>query len=285
MDRGSLLLAVGAALWLGGCATHSVTERVALAGRIAGEHAFVQLDIKAGRFHLRSFLGPQGGRDVLHVYIEGDGFAWVTRSRPSANPTPVSPVALKLAVQDAHDVAYLARPCQYVPVQGDECSQRYWTRARFGQEVVDAMDDAITQLKEKSGHARVVLIGYSGGGAIATLVAAGRTDVQQLVTVAGNLDHRAWTRLHGIAPLRDSLNPPDYARTLARVRQTHIVGESDFVVPIDVYRSYRRALPDSGDITLRVVPQAHDCCWEKVWPALLSEIQDRRDPVDLPTTP
>jgi dienelactone hydrolase len=277
VKSGSLLLAIGAALWLAGCASHSVPERGALAERIAFERGFVRIDMKAGRFHLRSYLGPQGGRDILHVYIEGDGFAWVTRYRPSANPTPTSPVALKLAVRDSRDVAYLARPCQYVSVHDDECPQRYWTQARFGQEVIDAIDDAITQLKQKSGHTRVVLIGYSGGGAIAALVSARRTDVQQLVTVAGNLDHRAWARLHGVTPLRESLNPPDYWRELAPIRQTHIVGESDLVVPLDVYRSYRRALPESADITLRVVPQAHDCCWENVWPALLSEIQDRLD--------
>ncbi len=276
MKSGWLLLAVGAALWLAGCASHTVPQRVALAERIAAERGFVKVDVRAGRFDLRAYLGQQRTRDVLHVYIEGDGFAWVTRSQPSTNPTPVKPVALELAVRDAHDVAYLARPCQYVPLHDDECVQQYWTRARFGPDVIDAMDDAITKLKARSGHTRLVLIGYSGGGAIAALVSARRTDVQQLVTVAGNLDHQAWARLHNITPLRDSLNPPDYWRELARIGQIHIVGQSDLIVPIDVYRSYRRALPDSADIMLKVVPRAdHNCCWEKVWPALLSEMQDR----------
>jgi pimeloyl-ACP methyl ester carboxylesterase len=274
MKSCSLLLAVGAALWLAACASHSVPDRIALAERIAGESGFVPVEMSAGRFHLRAYLGPQRSRDALHVYIEGDGFAWVTRSQPSTNPTPIKPVALELAVRDAHDVAYLARPCQYVPVHEDQCAQRYWTRARFGPEVIDAMDDAITQLKARSGHTRIVMIGYSGGGAIAALVSARRTDVQLLVTVAGNLDHQAWARLHDITSLRDSLNPPDYARELGRIRQIHIVGQFDLIMPIHVYRSYRQALPDSADIPLRMVPQAdHGCCWEKMWPALLSEIQ------------
>jgi len=106
-------------------------------------------------------------------------------------------------------------------------------------------------------------------------VAARRADVQRLVTVAGNLDHRAWARLHGVSPLGDSLNPPDYARELAAIRQTHIVADADRIVPIDVYRSYRQALPDRADITLRLLPHAdHGCCWEEAWPTLLGEIQD-----------
>jgi hypothetical protein len=44
---------------------------------------------------------------------------------------------------------------------------------------------------------------------VASLVAARRHDVVRLVTVAGNLDHLAWTTLHGVSPLTGSLNPAD----------------------------------------------------------------------------
>lgn len=260
------------ALLLAGCASHSVEDRIALAEKIANENNFSKVEIKTDRFDLVSFVGPQKHRGVLYVYIEGDGFAWVTRSRPSRNPTPIDPIALKLAVLDGQDAVYLARPCQYAYKRG--CQQRYWTSGRFSPDVIDAMDDAITRLKQDSGAAQLVLIGYSGGGTIAALVAARRTDVIHLITVAGNLDHVAWARLHAIPELRGSSNPPDYWRALAGIRQTHFVGEIDPVIPIDVYRSYRQAFPGDANIRVNVVPQAdHGCCWERVWPRVLDDVR------------
>ena len=36
------------------------------------------------------------GSAVLHVYIEGDGFAWKNSTTPSSDPTPLTAVALIL---------------------------------------------------------------------------------------------------------------------------------------------------------------------------------------------
>ncbi|GAB2181920.1 hypothetical protein DLREEDagrD3_21430 [Denitratisoma sp. agr-D3] len=49
------------------------------------------------------------------------------------------------------------------------------------------------------GARRLTLVGYSGGAA--ALLAARCSDVVRLVTIAGNLDHRAWTRYHHITTL------------------------------------------------------------------------------------
>ena len=61
--------------------------------------------------------GPVDGPvDEVHVYIEGDGYAWATTTDPSDDPTPINPLALRLAaVDDAPNVLYLARPCQFRP--------------------------------------------------------------------------------------------------------------------------------------------------------------------------
>ena len=138
------------------------------------------------------------------VRIEGDGLAWLSRSQVSADPTPMQPVALELAMrQPGGAAAYLARPCQYV--QGPDarnCATAWWTDRRFAPEVVTASSLAIDQLKLRFSAQRLVLVGYSGGGAIAALVAAQRHDVALLVTVAGNLDTQAWTALNRITPLR-----------------------------------------------------------------------------------
>ena len=251
-----------------------VRDRIALAQRLADEHHFSRVVVRSGPFDLTAFVGPQRTNAPLQVYIEGDGFAWVTRHQPSRNPTPMDPVALKLAMIAGHDVVYLARPGQYVAPDDNECDARYWTSARFSSEVVDAMNDAITQLKRSMGARKLVLIGYSGGGALAALVAARRTDVVHLVTVAGNLDPAAWARWHGVPQLKASLNPRDYHAALANVRQTHFVGQRDRTVPIEVYRSYRDAFSGDADITVKIVPgMNHRCCWDQVWPELMRQLR------------
>lgn len=271
----SILAGLGSAVILAGCvAVSDVSQRIELADRVAAQHQFSRVSLLARGFVLAAFMGPQTGSGVLHVYIEGDGFAWATRYRPSVNPTPVNPLALRLAVQDGQDAAYLARPCQYSVTLARDCNTRYWTSHRFSLEVIEAMDDAVTQLKTRTGASRLVLIGYSGGGTVAALVAARRKDVDRLVTVAGNLDHKAWTRLHNISALTGSLNPPDEWRALAGVSQIHFIGQSDRIVPDEVYQSYRRVFPEHVDIRAEYVLHAdHGCCWERAWLGLLSMIR------------
>lgn len=274
MRLGLIEIGLCGAIALAGCATMEVPQRVAFAEHVAAEHRFSRADIQTEHFRLAAFIGPQKKAGVLHVYIEGDGFAWVTRYKPSRDPTPREPVALDLAVLDSRNAAYLARPCQYVMASEAECSVRYWTLDRFAPEVIDSMNEAVTQLKAKTGADRLVLVGYSGGGAVAALVAARRTDVIQLVTVAGNLDHRAWTRLHKASELTGSLNPPDSWRALVGIPQTHFIGQDDPVVPVEVYRSYRKVFPESADIRAEILPNVdHRCCWADMWPTLLMQLR------------
>jgi esterase/lipase len=49
------------------------------------------------------------------------------------------------------------------------------------------MDAAVTALKRASGASRLRLVGYSGGGVMAMLLAARRDDVAQVVTIAAPL--------------------------------------------------------------------------------------------------
>lgn len=256
------------------CRYLSPVERQDNADMLANQKGWQQKLLKTTSFELVSYM-PRAiaTDDVLTVYIEGDGFAWRTSRRPSTDPTPHNPVALKLALQHPNkSVAYLARPCQYQNNRNSQsiCNQNYWTNKRYASEVIDASEHALTQLKKKFKASKLILVGYSGGGAVAALLAAQRDDVMNLITVAGNLDHQAWSQLHNLTPLTGSLNPADYRKSLQRIPQLHFVGENDNNVPSSLNKNFIAAYDSAKLATVIVVPeQSHSCCWAEIWPTLV----------------
>lgn len=238
--------------------------------RLADAHGWQASVLAGGSFELAAWL-PRDivPADELTIYIEGDGLAWLTPDTPSADPTPRAPLALQLALtQPDGNAAYLARPCQYVG--SARCEQRYWTNARFAPDVIAASDQAVDALKAHFAARRLILVGYSGGGTVAALLAARRHDVVRLVTVAGNLDVYAWTSLHKITPLAESLDPADFRTELARIPQRHLVGSDDRVVPPPLVTTFAAGMPDARVI---VIPgYDHHCCWAEHWPKLWREI-------------
>jgi pimeloyl-ACP methyl ester carboxylesterase len=206
----------------------------------------------------------------LVVYIEGDGFAYLNATQPAQDPTPVDPVALRLALAHpgAGPVAWLARPCQYT-ADRPTCVPAYWTDARWAPEVVDSAGMALDQLKRDTGAARLVLVGYSGGGALAALLAERRDDVAALVTVAANLDLDSWVRAHDLAPLSRSLNPAAGAAALAALPQIHVRGGRDTVVGPAILRAFMDRLPATAPARVLEIPdQDHAGGWADIWPNL-----------------
>jgi pimeloyl-ACP methyl ester carboxylesterase len=261
-----------ASVWLNGCSTvPAPAERKIRADETAAAAGWTSQRIVAGDFVLAGYLSPvlQSGA-ALTIYIEGDGAAWLNRSTPSKDPTPVNPTGLNLALRHQRGpAAYLARPCQFVAgTDRHGCSVEYWTSARFAATIIDAEDIAIDILKVQTGAQRVVLVGYSGGGAVAALLASRRKDVDRLVTVAGNLDHATWTRLHGVEPLVGSLNPADEWRALVAIPQVHFVGSKDTVVDGRIASAYARRFPEPRPRIVTVDGFDHACCWTEAWPRL-----------------
>jgi pimeloyl-ACP methyl ester carboxylesterase len=257
--------ALGMICLLTACAGDPATHADAMAQPAGLQREQVQ----AGAFLLTSYARITRTDQSLTVYIEGDGMAWRSRNRPSDDPTPHRALGLSLAVADTSaNVVYLARPCQFTPMSANpRCAVAYWTDKRYAEEVVASMNAAVTQYLRRLPGQRVNLVGYSGGGALAVLVAARRQDVASLRTVAGNLDHAAVNRLHQVSPMPDSLNAIDVAQRVATIPQLHVSGADDTVVPPSVARSFVAAVGPCAQ--LRIVDgMAHESDWAARWPGL-----------------
>ncbi|MCZ7655295.1 MAG: hypothetical protein M5R42_15030 [Rhodocyclaceae bacterium] len=194
---------------------------------------------------------------------------------PGARPTtppPRRPVALLLAERDpSPQVAYLGRPCQYLgEAERAKCGAVYWSSRRYVQRVVDAMDAAVTRLKASAGADRLRLVGHSGGGVIAALLALRRNDVDSLVTVAAPLSLTAWTDRHGLSPLEKALDPMRLAETGRLPPAVHFAGEADEVVPPDIVAEFARR---RGGRLETLTGFDHDCCWARNWPELLRRVR------------
>ena len=256
---------------LAGCALlQSHPERIRTVAAGAGFFPVEVADQRLRAF-LRSAGQTAGQNSKLTIYLESDGAPWRRPDEPPADPTPHKPMVLDMAIGDGSGaVAYLGRPCQYLePAALAGCDPALWMRGRFSEDAVAAMDHAVSRLKKSAGAAEVNLVGYSGGGTMAALIAARRSDVNCLVTIAAPLDTRAWTEALKVSPLDYSLNPADVARQLTTVRQTHFRGRKDTVVPPSTTQRYLSQVPRA----LVIDKQAYDhqCCWGDDWPELRRE--------------
>ncbi|CUW39627.1 putative Esterase/lipase/thioesterase [Magnetospirillum sp. XM-1] len=269
MKRAVCLLAL-VIPFLGGCAT---LDRDANADAIAGPAGLTRMLIKTDPFVLTTFARITDLNAPIDIYIEGDGLAWVSRSEVSLDPTPREAMGLQLAAQDrAPNVVYLARPCQFTArAKNPACGIPYWTGKRFAPEIIAAMNQAVDQVAAHAPGQKINLIGYSGGGAVAVLVAARRQDVASIRTVAGNLDHAEVNRLAKVSPLSGSLNAIDAAGQLAKTPQIHFSGSADSVVPPVIADRFRQASA-SPCVSVRTVPGAtHETGWRERWADLLRE--------------
>jgi hypothetical protein len=236
--------------------------------RIAEHGNLQEINIATNPFLLRGYERIAMRGEAVTIYIEGDGLSWLSKSQPSRNPTPDNPIALKLAQQDhSTNVIYLARPCQYTGrTDGQACDQSYWMGSRYAPEVLSAYNDALNQIRSKTGASGFHLVGFSGGATVAALLAGQRDDILTLRSVAGNLDHRAHSEVHNVSYLRNSLNPPQYAEKLAEIPQVHFIGGHDKIVPKAVYDRYSAALPHQHCTRYHIAENAdHNKGWSEFW--------------------
>src|SRR4030095_5539825 len=185
----------------------SLTER---ADKIASQAGLAPLQLTGGGFVHRAFYRAASGGPRLIVFVEGDGSPWVNAGREPANdPTARNPLALRLAARTAESVLYLGRPCYLGLAHDANCSAELWTSARYSDSVVSSMVIALEGFVNERAFREIVLVGYSGGGVLAVLMAPRLPAGTKVVTIAANLDVAAWTRAHSYLSLNRSLDPAE----------------------------------------------------------------------------
>jgi len=254
------------------CACVTPVERF---DRRAASLGFASIDLQGEAFHHLAYIaGVLERSDTLHVYVEHDGTPWVDLTHPAADPTPRRPFALELMAEDSGPRLFLGRPCYFARVEEIEsrsvCTPLLWTHQRYSPQVIASMVAALRSFLTQHPFRRVVLIGYSGGGTIAWLMAARVPETAAMITVAANLDTDYWTRIHDYSPLAGSLNPALMPPLPSTISQFHYVGGRDRNVPPSVVQSFSRRHPEGR--VIEVADFDHECCWIERWPIMLGEV-------------
>ncbi len=217
----------------------------------------------AGRVLAVATPAGQAPGEVLTVVFEGDGAAHDARGRPTADPTPRRPIGLDIARRwPGGPRAWVGRLCQYVRQQDPACAEADWTVGRFSESAVAAADAAVDALKTGAGASRVILVGWSGGGVLAVLVAQRRGDVAGVATFAAPLDLAEWTRGQGLTPLSESHDPSTEGWRGPPPPQVHMLGAFDHVVPAKQGQAAARRLAGSSAV-VTAAPEEHACCWPR----------------------
>jgi hypothetical protein len=207
----------------------------------------------------------------LWVFIDGDGRPWVNGGRePASDPTTRHPLALQLAAKTMAPALYLGRPCYDRAPTDEACTSTWWTDARYSDAVVASMVAALRSYQSQNGFERIVLVGYSGGGTLAVLMAPRLPNLDGVVTIAANLDVSAWAEHHHYLPLLNSLNPADRVGAL-RVPEIHLMGERDTTVPPITTQRYFEAHPAA--LMWTYAQFDHLCCWQREWPEIHERIE------------
>jgi len=208
---------------------------------------------------------------TLHVYLDGDGTPWRRQGWVANDPTARNPLILRLMTQDKQPALLLGRPCYYGLSKSLHCEPSLWTEKRYAENIVMSMTAALKHWLEQHRVEKIVLMGYSGGGTLAVLMANKIATVTKVMTFAANLDVKAWSLHHGYPPLSQSLNPVDQPPLSAQIKQLHLAGAEDDNVPAFVIQNYVKQ--QSQAIFKEYKEFDHQCCWENQWQQILTQIE------------
>lgn len=229
------------ALLAGACTTTG--ERIS---SLSAQANLSPYQVETAKYTLFALVRNAPSEAELHVYFEGDGRPWVGGGyREADDPTPRRPLALHWLAQDEGGRLYLGRPCYFGHATDAGCSVHLWTSGRYSADVVDAMAEALAQWLGAHPARRITLIGHSGGGILALLVAERVKSVDRVIAVASPIDLDVWTRLHAYSPLGESINPARIHTWRPGVERVLVFGGRDRNVPAEVFAPLASSLPES----------------------------------------
>ncbi|NOT11203.1 MAG: hypothetical protein HOP23_05125 [Methylococcaceae bacterium] len=239
--------------------------------KVAINSGFADFSINTGHFTHQLYINERARHPspagVVHVYLDGDGTPWEQQRWISDDPTSRNPIILELMRQDNKPSLLLGRPCYHGFNKETACHHKYWTSHRYAKEIVSSMVIALKRWVTLHPCQHIVLIGFSGGGALAVLMANLDPNIQSVVTVAANLDTNAWATYHHYQALSGSLNPAKLTLN-TQLQQIHLAGLKDKVVPASLIKGFA-----DKQVNVRYIAYPHfdhHCCWVKEWPTILS---------------
>ena len=207
-------------------------------------------------------------------YIEGDGDAYVSRTRPSKNPTPTNPLALNLALDDrSENVFYLARPCQFVPTGANRsCGSPVWTTERFSPVFITAYEVLLNRIINEYDFRQVTLVGFSGGASIVLGVAPKVERLALVKTVAGYIMRASLNRSKGVPTNYAQTDPFSNIQNVVSIPQVHFSGSRDRVIPTAFVREFSNKVNELGGCSRHIeVASGHLSDWEQLWSRLIVE--------------
>jgi len=237
----------------------------------AASYGFTAQVIEARGFKHQVYRNKQQGSlpgPALHIYLEGDGSPWVNHERVASDPTPRTPLMLRLMALDGEPGLYLGRPCYHGYASTPPCTPELWTDARYSENVIASMAQVLEKLIEAGETKSLVFFGHSGGGTLAMLLAERFPGTRAVVTIAGNLDIDAWARMHRYTRLHRSLNPASRPALDPDIHQLHLIGERDTNITPQLLEGFESRQQNSELVV--VSDFDHRCCWTKLWPDVLA---------------
>jgi len=251
---------VSLVIFLSACASPAkINDQLALSD------GFTKSILKGGDFSHVVYSKPGRTESPWHIYIEGDGRPWSSRYRIASDPTVARPLMLRLIRKESASVIYLGRPCYLGLISEPKCQSHIWTHGRYSEQVVLSMEAALKYLIGRHDIRDLVLLGHSGGGALAMLLAERIPQTHAVVTIAGNLDIDAWALKQGYSSLVGSLNPAERPALDSAIAQFHFRGKIDNNLP----SSFKEAI--FGDSIL-IEDVGHTLGWEDVFCDVLTRI-------------
>jgi len=237
----------------------------------AASYGFSSLEIEGRGFKHQVYRNKQQGHipgAALHVYLEGDGSPWVNHEWVASDPTPRTPLMLRLMAGDMAPSLYLGRPCYHGYASTPPCMPGLWTDARYSENVIASMAQVLEKLIAAGETKSLVFFGHSGGGTLAMLLAERFPGTRAVVTIAGNLDIDAWAEMHRYTRLQRSLNPANRPALDPQIHQLHLIGERDTNITPQLIESFESRQQNSELVV--VSDFDHRCCWPKLWPDVLA---------------